>query len=360
MILLFAPQAGEAAETPPGRAARVPPPRALLSVPRPAVPLRDVVRERPSAASARIAASASAFGGTGRYPIGDGSEATIAIVATPACAESCNAADPAAIARTVGTFLHGSEVESLTIQLDTPFQLSFDCGFDAQACYFGGQDKVILSGDDTPAPDGASREMVLAHEYGHHVAAHRALPAPFPAALNWGTERWASYEQVCQGHRAGSFFPNDRGTHYYEDPSEAFAEAFAHLHFPEAEVKWSWTPALRPDAGAFAAIRRDTLVPWTGRTTFTLSGRVPAGGVVVREFPTPLDGLVSVVPTGQPRGAYELILRGGAGKALRASREGASLRPRLDYTVCGESRLRVAIRSTEPIGAPYRLTVQRP
>jgi hypothetical protein len=354
MILLLAAPAGAATRSPA-------PPRALFAVPRPAVPPRDVVVPgSASAASARTSATAYSDGEEERYPVEDGSGATIAVTVTSACEQACDAADPAAIARTVGGFIHGVEIELLTVQLDTPFQLGFDCGFDAQSCYFSGEDKIVLSGDDEPTSDGASRDYVLAHEYGHHVAEHRELPAPFPAAIDWGPERWASYEHVCQGHRAGALFPGDEGSHYYEDPGEAFAESFAHNAFPAAAVKWGWAPALRPNRGALEALRRDTLTPWMARSRLVLSGRVPRGGVVAREFPTPEDGLVSIGPAGDPQLGYELILRNRSGKVLRSSRQGVSLRHQLDYTVCGQSRLRVAIRATGEAGTPYRLTVQRP
>ncbi|HEV7770191.1 MAG TPA: hypothetical protein VGO66_05970 [Solirubrobacterales bacterium] len=353
MILLLAAPAGAATRSPePSRAA-------LFAVPRPAVPPRDVVVGRASVVSARISATTSAASTSDRYPIEDGSGATIAVNVTAACQESCNAADPAAIARTVGAFIHGPEVELVTVQLDTPFQLSFDCGYAAQACYFSSENRIVLSGDASLGPDGASREFVLAHEYGHHVAAHRQIPLPFPAAIDWGPEHWSSYERVCQGHRAGAFFPGDEGGHYYEDPGEAFAESFAYQRFPSDTVKWGWTPVLRPDVGAFRAIRRDTLDPWRGRSGHVLSGLVPPNGVVVRQFPTPLDGLVSIGPVGSPHLGYELILRSQAGKVLRTSRHVAS-RNRIDYTACGESRLRVAIRPTGGAGTPYRLTIRRP
>jgi hypothetical protein len=350
MILLLA--APAAAQT------RLPPPeqRAAFAVPRPALPLRDVVQAAPGAAGARIAATASSQ----RYPLNDGSYDSIAVDVTAACAAECTAADPQAIASTVGTFIHGPEVNLLTVQLDTPFQLGFDCGFDAQACYFGGENKIVLSGNADPARDSASREFVLAHEYGHHVAQHRDNPAPFPAAIDWGTERWSSVEDVCQGHRARAFFPGDEGYHYYEDPGEAFAEAFAFNRFPAAAVEWAWAPALRPGAAAFRAIRRDTLRPWLGRTSFAITGRVPRGGVVVREFRTPFDGLVSVSPAGSRGRGYELAIRDRAGKVLRSTRRGVASRQRLDYTVCGQSRLRVEVRAKGRAGRPFRLTVQRP
>jgi len=358
ILLLAAPAAAEVQATPgaPAMRATAVAQRAAFAVPRPSVPLRDVVRQASGAAGARIAATASSE----RYPINDGSGATIAVGVSADCAQECDAANPQAIADTIGTFIHGPEVSLLTVQLDTPFELGFDCGFEAQSCYFGGENKIVLSGDDDPAPDTASREFVLAHEYGHHVAQHRDMPAPFPAAINWGPERWSSVEHVCQGHRAGALFPGDEGSHYYEDPGEAFAESFAFNRFPEAAVKWAWAPALHPTAASLAALRRDTLHPWTARHSLTVEGRVPKSGAVVQEFRTPFDGRVSIGPVGEPGLGYRLAIRNQSGHLLRSSREGVSFRHRLDYTVCGQTRLRVAVQAAGKPGKRFRLTVQRP
>lgn len=347
MILTLAAPAVAAAHTPALQ-------RAAFAVPRPAPPLRDVVHAAPSAAAARIATSADGE----RYPLNDGSDDSIAVVVTADCQRQCDAADPQAIANTVGTFIHGPEVNLLTVQLDTPIQLGFECGFDAQACYFAGENKIVLNGDATPAPDGASREFVLAHEYGHHVAQHRTLPAPFPAAIDWGTVRWASVENICKGQRGGSFLPGGEGRGYYEDPGEAFAESFAFNRFPDAGLRWAWSAALRPTAASFRALRRDTLRPWLGRTTFTVSGRVPPSGVLVREFRTPFDGRVSVGPVGQPRRGYRVLIHGPSGRPLSSSRRGVSSQRRLDYTVCGQSSLRLVVHGRP--GKRVALTVQRP
>jgi len=328
----------------------------LFHVPRPVSPLRDSVISAPSRGSARIAAG----GEEARYPIDDGSGDTIAVNVTASCQESCTAADPQRIASTIGSFIHGPEVTLLTVQLDTPFQLGFDCGFEAQSCYYGGEDKIVISGDEEEAPDAASREFVLAHEYGHHVAQHRQLPSPFPTAIDWGTERWASAERVCQGRRLGHYFPGDEGTHYYEDPGEAFAEAFAFNRFPDAAVRWAWAPALRPNAASLAALREDVLRPWMGRHVLTISGRVPAHGALIERIPTPFDGMVSVSPAGDRALGYELAIRNESGKVLRSSREGLSFNHRLDFTVCGQPRLRVAVRPLGHPGRKFRLTVQRP
>jgi hypothetical protein len=328
----------------------------FLASPAGAAVRRDTLIEVPSAGSASISASAE----ENRYPINDGSAETVAISVTEACQAVCNADDPQQIADFLGTLIHGPEMELLTVQLDTPSQIEFDCGYGAQACYYGGENKIVLNGDDSPAPEGASREFVLAHEYGHHVARHRESPPPFPGAIDWGTPSWASYENVCQGSRAGALFPGNEGLHYFRDPGEAFAESFAHLRFPESGVPWRWVRSLEPDAGALEAIREDTLNPWFGRSAFKLRGRAPPrhGGAAVRAFGTPLDGTVSLRPVGQPR--YRLSLLSPAGRVLRTSRHGLSFGHQLNYTVCGQSRLRVAVRSSRRSGGAFKLQIQRP
>jgi hypothetical protein len=350
IVFLFAAPGGAAAGRPGSANA--------LEVPRPAVPMRDVVWDAPGAAAARISATASSR----RYAIGDGSEATIEVAVTAACADNCTDADPQRIADFIGTLIHGPEVSLLTVQLDTPYQLAFECGFGAEACYFTGEDRVVLSGNEEVDEDGADRDFVLAHEYGHHVAQHRDLPAPFPSAVDWGTERWASVEGVCSGRRHGKLFPGDEGYHYFEDPGEAFAEAFAHNRFPEAAVRWRWLRELEPNAASFRAIQEDTLSPWRARTRFVLSGRVPARGegAAVESLPTPLDGMVTLRPAGLHRRGYELALRSRAGGLLRSFRPRPPARNRMHFTVCGQSHLRLEIRSRLPHPTPYRLQIQRP
>ena len=63
---------------------------------------------------------------------------------------------------------------------------------------------------------------------------------------------------------------------------------------------------------------------------------------------------------GRPGLGYDLVIRNRAGRALRSSRQGVSPRHRLDYTVCGQSRLRVAVRAKGRAGDRFALTVRRP
>jgi hypothetical protein len=328
----------------------------LLAAPAAGSPPRDVVIGSASAA-ARISFAAPAE----RYPIEDGSGATIAVAVTPDCEMTCTAADPRAIASFVGTLIHGPEVELLTVQLDSWVELALECGHGAQACYYPSENRIVLSGHDVPAPDGASRDYVLAHEYGHHVANHRDSVAPFPAAIDWGTPRWSSYEQVCRAHRRGAVLPGDEGEGYERNPGEAFAEAFARHRFPDAGVEWGWAPSLRPDARALRAIREDTLIPWEGRTRIRLAGPArPAGRGLVRSFATPLDGRVSLEPAAGVASPFDVSLWSGRGRVLRSADTAASRGSRLNFTVCGQSRLRVVFASRRGARPPVPLLVERP
>lgn len=329
---------------------------AAATTPLLAPPVHDIVLTRPGAAAAGISATASAQ----RYAVNDGTGATISISVTAACQVDCPNDEPQQIADFVGTLLHGFEIELLTIQLDTPFQLGLDCGFEAEACYYSGEDKIVISGDAWTGIDGATREFVIAHEYGHHLAQHRDSPGPFPRAIDWGPPHWSSYEHVCQGSRAGRLFPGDEGTHYFADPGEAFAESFAHYRFPEAQVRWRWLRALKPDASAFEAIREDALTPWLARTSFTLNGRFPARGAAVEWVRTPLDGELSVRPTDLRSQGYRLVLRDPDGRVLRTSRQGLSFHHQLNYTICGQSRIAIAVKPNRRSPGTFKLQIQRP
>ncbi|HEU5143441.1 MAG TPA: hypothetical protein VFU04_09830 [Solirubrobacterales bacterium] len=237
-----------------------------------------------------------------------------------------------------------------------------DCGYGAAACYYPDEDGVVLSGDEAPADDGASREFVLAHEYGHHVANHRQSVAPFPAAIDWGTPRWSSHEQICRADRRGAVFPGDEEDNHDRNPGEALAEAFACLHFPRSGVEWGWARSLRPDAAAFEAIREDTLNPWLGRMSIRLRG--PAWSAsrkgLIRAVPTPLDGRVSLLPAAALSRSFRLSLWSPAGQILRSSRGDPTPGPRLDFTVCGQSRLQFLLLPKRRPGTPVPLLVERP
>jgi hypothetical protein len=138
-------------------------------------------------------------------------------------------------------------------------------------------------------------------------------------ALDWGAKYWSSAMRVCAGVEAGRLFPGNQGRHYLRDPGEGFADGYAHLHYPG--VPWQYDRSLRPDASAFAAIRRDVLQPWTGPRSRTFRGRLGPGRGAVRRFHVRLrlDGAVRVRLAAPARMRAEVSLE-GSGRSVSGGR----------------------------------------
>ena len=193
---------------------------------------------------------------------------------------SQSVSNPDAVAQEIVTFLgsrvHGLELGKLRVFIGVPSEISNACGgnSDVLACYSAGERRMYIPDRDpgSGSSAGFTRNYAITHEYGHHIANFRSN-APFPA-LNFGAKYWSSYKFVCMGADEGRYFPGNQGTHYLDDPGEAFADSYAHL--PEngfSNVPWQFNERLRPDAGAFAALRRDVLDPWRGSTRKVVSGQ---------------------------------------------------------------------------------------
>jgi hypothetical protein len=268
---------------------------------------------------AHAPASAAQAGTTARYDVGDGTLIPITV-------SSELSGDPS-LAQTYATFLgtlpHGSELAKLRVRIVPASEVPADCGapgVDILACYIGGARRMIVPGDANEQSGGVTTSFVIAHEYGHHVAAYRDN-APF-SALEFGPKRWASYERVCSRTLDGKLFPGDEGKHYAANPGEGWAETYAHLVYPH--VKWEYTSLLKPDAGSLAAARTDVLDPWTGPVTKHFTGTF-AGGGDTRSFRVRivLDGVLRVHLDG-PKGAqYDLRLRSGGDTFAHSSAKGA-------------------------------------
>lgn len=344
------------AAVPGALAARGPLPAAAFDIAPPSPPLRDAVLPAPSATASR----ALRGGQAGRYPVNDGQGRTVAISVTPACEVTCNAANPQAVANFLGNLIHGDEMSLLRVELVAPTpEMATICGQGALACYFSGANRMVISGDDDAAPDGATRAFIIAHEYGHHVAQHRLNP-PFEPAINYGTKRWSSFERVCQGARRGQYFPGDQGNHYFQNPGEAFAESFAFTKFPNAPVQWAWIDSLRPRRGSFRAIRADTLRPWAHRTRAIVRGELSGREVLTaRRVRTPLDGVLSVRLEGPRRSDFDLLLRDGAGRVVRRS-QGVGSEERVSFLICGQARFRAVVRRADGPGGDFKLVFRRP
>jgi hypothetical protein len=170
----------------------------------------------------------------------------------------------------LATLIHGSELSTVTVFLATAEQISRTCGQDAVACYSSRGAQLYAPGED-PGSD-LSAEAVIAHEYGHHIAANRSN-APW-VALDWGPKRWASAMQVCTKARSGVLVPGaEDSVHYTENPGEGWAETYRVLNERKAgraETPWQIVDqALYPTAAALTAADQDVTAPWSAGTTTT-------------------------------------------------------------------------------------------
>lgn len=332
-------------------------------MPTPTAPVRDVVIDHATQAEARATATASAQ----RYPVNDGAGRSVAISVSTLCDPliSCQNADPQTIADFLGTLAHGDEMNLLSVDIEPSSQLATTCGSgDAQACYFPGQNMMVINGNDTttPPPDNASREYVIAHEYGHHLANHRDNSPFGNPAIDWGPKNWASWAGVCQGVKAGGYFPGDEGNHYFDNPGEAFAESFAHNRFPDGPVPWEWPDFPDPHSGAFPAIEQDALHPWTGDVVEQRRGRFPKKkkpGKIVKRFDTPLDGDLTLTLKGPDRARLGLKLKDASGHTLARS-NGPGSHEQINYTICGQRGLSAVVQRHGRQGARFKLTVVLP
>ena len=258
----------------------------------------------------------------------------------------------------LASFPHRAEIGSVTLFVATPAQLEAACGSSAMACYDPWIQQIYVSGDPDDG-SGVPREFVLAHEYGHHLANHRGN-APW-SALEWGTKRWATYEGVCSGVRSGRLSPGDQGLWYWSNPGEAFAQSYAELAMPSADVPWHYEADLEPDSGALRAIRRDTLHPLRGPRRMAWRMRFGAAGprVRVRRIATPLDGRIRIAVRERPGRDVRLrVLAGGTRRVLARSQDtGRREIARVD--LCGERAVRVEVRVRRGAGR-FAGRLQRP
>jgi hypothetical protein len=165
--------------------------------------------------------------------------------------------------------VHGPELGDLSVYVGTPQEIIDLCGGDPTvvACYAIDEARMYVPGESV---HGIPVEYPLTHEYGHHIALWRSN-SPWDA-LDWGAKYWSSAMHICTGVRRGLLFPGNQGKHYWDDPGEGFADGYAHMHYPHEP--WNYNQLMRPDAGTFAAIRRDVLHPWTGPRSRTFHGRL--------------------------------------------------------------------------------------
>lgn len=257
----------------------------------------------------------------------------------------------------LGGLAHAGELSDLTVVVLTARELEDVCGASALACYGSGSEQMFISGDGSQ-PGQPPIEFIIAHEYGHHVTANRDN-SPW-SAFGWGTKRWASYERVCPGVRDGDYHPGNQGQHYYSNPGEAFAEAYAEGHYPGL-VPWEWDQSLKPDARALQAILADITDPWRDRTKVEHQGELSRGGPrsEANIVDTPLDGRLTAELSGPGDADFDLFLTSaGGGKDLADSSSKGS-DERVKYTICGRRSVGVEVYRYKGAG-PFTTETRRP
>jgi hypothetical protein len=310
--------------------------------PRPAAgPIRDRVIE---GERSRAAGDAAGFD---TYSDGDGH--TVRVRVSPLYSNPDAAAQD--LVGFLGSLLHGDEMNRLTASLASPLEIRDLCGAGALACYYPFDEQMVVSGEDAGANE-PPRELVIAHEYGHHVATNRNN-RPW-SALARGTKRWSTHEGICSGIKRGRIHTRN----YFQNPGEAFAEAFAFYHYPNV-FRWEWQIA-PPDQGSFDAIFTDVRSPWSRRTSVESSGTLgPSDRRQVTRVETPLDGRMQVTLDGPGGADFDLkLVAAGGGRVLDRSL-GRGADERLRYTVCGRRVVRIVVRASRGSGS-YELTAERP
>jgi hypothetical protein len=254
----------------------------------------------------------------------------------------------------IGSRMHGPELRKLIIFIVTPQELQYQyCAPTALACYVPRYQVMVIPGEETPEGQ-ASREFVVTHELGHHIANNRRND-PW-RAVGYGPKRWASLEGVCRGVREKRYHPTDQGEHYLQNPGENWAEAYAVMHY--RDMPWSYDPSLEPDEASLTIARRDVRRPWKPR------GRVVRTGSVTRARPvkrllveTPLDGRMFLELEGPRKAGFDLQVVVD-GVQLKES-SGAASRDELTYDVCGSRQVEVRVVRRRGAGA-FKLFVRTP
>jgi hypothetical protein len=244
-------------------------------------------------------------------------------------------ATAAQAASVLGGLLHGAEMQGLEVRVVSTEMAEAICK--TTACYLHDSGTIVIPASTTVG--GMPFATALAHEYGHHIA-HASANPPW-AAIDWGPKRWSTAVGVCSGVAAGSYSPGDEGAGYWDNPGEAFAQAYALSQFP-GSVPW-WWHLPPPDASSLAALRTDVTNPWrphpaTMRFAPRRRGRQPIA------ITPALDGEISAsVLRGAGDQAHPVLnLRSSTGVLLARSRAGRR-RARLSYTACQSGPLLLSL-----------------
>jgi hypothetical protein len=256
------------------------------------------------------------------------------------------------------SLVHGSELATVTIDLEPFAEVQQTCGGQALACYNPRTATIVAPADDIDAQTSA--KGVLIHEYGHHVAASR-LNLPF-VSVDYGTKRWASYENVCAKAASGSLFPGAEDLrNYMLNPGEAFAESYRVLNEQKLglpQEPWDVvTTTLYPDATALRLLEEDVTTPWTantaGKLVATLNSKTRSRTYSVS---VPYDGTLTLSPRQSRSVNVGVSLLSGGSTVATTSLSRASGRS-LSTTVCGQRAFKVRVNLMGAVTKKTKTTV---
>jgi hypothetical protein len=294
-----------------------------------------------------LPASALAWGGS--YPTGDSLGTFVQVQVSDSY--PVDDALPQGWATYLGTLLHGPELARLTLDLMPLSDVQAKCGSQALACYDPSEETIYASPEDQL--DSPPAKELVTHEYGHHLA-NNSNDAPWDA-LDYGTKRWASYENICAKAADGTASPGDEGSHYFQNSGEAFAESYRVLNLQKLGVPSSgWDivdPSFYPDATALTLLQEDITTPWVAPTVSKLHGSFGTGVVRTFKMQTQLDGTFTAHLISPTKAKMRLALYNAGTLVLH----GTSIR----YEICGERSLTLKVERLSGRGA-FTINVSKP
>ncbi len=296
-----------------------------------------------------LALPASAFAWGGSYPTGDSLGTSLQIQVSDSY--PVDQALPQDWATYLGTLVHGSELARLTLNLMPLSAVQAKCGSQALACYDPSLDTIYASPEDQL--DSPPAKEIVTHEYGHHVA-NSANDAPWDA-LDYGTKRWSSYENICAKAAGGTASPGDEGSHYFQNSGEAFAESYRVLNLQKLGLSDSgWNivdPSFYPNATALTLLQQDITTPWAGPTASKLRGSFGTGVVRTFKVGTKLDGTFNARLVSPTNAKMRLALYNSGTLVLRGTS--------IAYKICGERSLTLKVERLSGRGA-FTIDVSKP
>ena len=255
----------------------------LAAAPAARATIHDVVR------AGHLPATAAAAPHGGRFRAADGT--TLKVLESSAFPR--DDAELQGWANFFGSLVHGPELSKLTVYIAPFAEVQKKCeSKTADSCYYPDANEIILVRDPPPGHDPVP--AIAAHEYGHHVAAHRKND--IGAAMDWGPTYWGSYEDVCDRADARTAYPGDEDRHYELNPGEAWAETYRILNGQEPQLWDIIDNSFFPDATALRRAREDVKNPYDGGEFINRRGSFGRRGSSWRHVKAPVenDGTVAL------------------------------------------------------------------